>query len=161
MYSEVESLKNITKRVKAVPERNDRRLSQVELKVNDLERYHRRWNLRLHGVPEQKQEDITTKVLDICCVVTGETSTCLKGCVDVTHRLGRYQDNQGKPRSIIIWFPNRSARELVWRKAKSNTFLKDNHLRFTEDLSADNRKTLAYYRQSKERRKKLTLQGSG
>lgn len=103
----------------------------------DLERYHRGWNLRLHGVPEQKQED--TPLLDICCAVTGETCECFKGCFDVTHCLGCYQDNQRKPRPVIIQFATRSACDLVWRKAKSYTFLKDNHLRFTEDLTADDR----------------------
>ncbi|CAI5685939.1 unnamed protein product [Oreochromis niloticus] len=139
MFLEIESLKNVTKTVKATCEKNSSRMSQVELKVNEVERYHRRWNLRLSGVAEQKQEDITRKALDICCTVAGETRAGFKNSSDVVHRLGRYSEAQKKPRLVIIRFVTRSARDLIWRKAKNCSFLKENHMRFTEDLSSADR----------------------
>lgn len=59
--------------------------------------------------------------------------------IDVVHRLGRYSETQKKPRLVIIRFVTRSARDLIWRKAKNCSFLKENYMRFTEDLSSADR----------------------
>ncbi len=60
------------------------------MRINEAERYQRRWSLRLHRIPEDKQENIKTKVTDICCVVVGENQAKIKENIDITYRLGRF-----------------------------------------------------------------------
>ncbi|KAL0182106.1 hypothetical protein M9458_021481, partial [Cirrhinus mrigala] len=55
--------------------------------------------------------------------------------VDAVHRLGRRGDNI-KPRAIIMQFTSRVIRDALWKAAKKSQFLKDNNLRFAEDLTA-------------------------
>lgn len=136
VFTEVETLKADMRVVNRTCENNSQRLSEVEMRFNEAERYQRRWNLRLHGIPENKQENIKAKVADICCAVVGENQAKIKEDIDIAHRLGRFNDNQKKPRTTIIRFTNRSSRDLVWRLAKNSSFLKENKLRFTEDLTS-------------------------
>ena len=45
----------------------DQKVSELELRVNDADRYSRRMNLRLYGVPEDnKDNNIKKTVQDIC-----------------------------------------------------------------------------------------------
>ena len=135
VFAEVETLKADMKVVNVACENNIQKLSEVEMRLNEAERYQRRWNLRLHGIPENKQENIKAKVSDICCAVVGENQSMIKEGIDIAHRLGRFNDKQKKPRTTIIRFTNRSSRDLVWRMAKNSSFLTENKLRFTEDLT--------------------------
>ncbi|CAL8258038.1 unnamed protein product [Arctogadus glacialis] len=89
-FAEVDSLKTNMKVVKTTTEKNEQKLSELELKLNDAERYQRRWNLRLHGGPEEKQEDIKAKVINICCSMVPDAK--IREDIDIVHRLGRYQD---------------------------------------------------------------------
>lgn len=93
VFTEVANLKTDVKSVKSTCENNVQRLSAVELKINKAERYQRRWNLRLHGIPEDRQENIKAKVADICCEVVGETQAKIKEDIDIAHCLGRYNDH--------------------------------------------------------------------
>lgn len=135
VFTEVETLKADMKVVNRTCENNNQKLSEVEMRINEAEWYQRRWNLRLHGIPENKQENIKARVADICCAVAGENQAKIKEDIDIAHRLGRFNDKQKMPRTTIIRFTNRSSRDLVWRMAKNSSFLKENRLRFTEDLT--------------------------
>ncbi len=59
--------------------------------------------------------------------------------MDVAHRLGRIKPGSSTPRGIIFQFTSRFFRDAVWRAAKDADFLKNNHLRITEDLSPADR----------------------
>lgn len=62
--------------------------------------------------------------------------------IDFVHRLGRANmSGQVRPRSIIIQFTKRTARDMLWRAARGNEYLNGNKLRFAEDLSAADRST--------------------
>lgn len=63
--------------------------------------------------------------------------------IDTVHRIGKMKDNDNRPRGIILQFSSRTYRDAVWKAAKNNTFLKERHLRFTEDLCPADRKTRA------------------
>lgn len=46
-----------------------------------------------------------------------------------------------KPRPVIIRFTSRTARDLTWKGAKGNDFLKKNKMYFKEDLTIKDRAT--------------------
>ncbi|KAI2644662.1 Manganese-binding lipoprotein MntA [Labeo rohita] len=68
--------------------------------------------------------------------------------IDSVHRLGKKQNQIGSksvPHAVIVQFTSLIVRDAVWKAAKSSVNLKDNRLRFMEDLTPLDR----------ERRKKL------
>ncbi|CAL8239734.1 unnamed protein product [Gadus morhua 'NCC'] len=73
----------------------------------------------LHGVPEEKQEDIKAKVITICCSMVPDAHAKIREDIDIIHQLGRYQENMRRSRMTNIRFTNRSTRDLLWKKAKT------------------------------------------
>ncbi len=115
---------------------NNTKISELEQKLNETERYQRRWNLRLYGIPEQSDENIKLKVSNICAAVVSDSSVAIQDDIDIAHHLGKL-DN--RPRPVIIHFVRRSTRDLVWRQAKHSNYLRNHKLRFTEDLTQADR----------------------
>nr|XP_024001452.1 uncharacterized protein LOC112079873 [Salvelinus alpinus] len=104
IFGEVKTLKSDMKNVEVICQENEKKVAELELKVNEVERYQCRWNLRLHGIPEQAGEDIKCKVVNICGTVIPESKAKLQENVDIVHRLGRLNDQDKRPRSTIIRF---------------------------------------------------------
>ncbi|KAK7878416.1 hypothetical protein WMY93_034339 [Mugilogobius chulae] len=112
-----EEIKDVKGRVKTLEMRVTKevdRLDTNQQRIADLERYSRRWNLRLLGVKETEKED-------------------------ALHRVGAKLPNANKSRTIIIQFISRVTRDGLWKAAKTSSFLKENHLKFAEDLSKEDR----------------------
>ncbi|KAL0161056.1 hypothetical protein M9458_044781, partial [Cirrhinus mrigala] len=70
--NEVKDLKDEMKVVKEITTSHEQKVAELERKVNEAERYWRRWNLRLHGVPEKTDEDLKHLVIEICGSVAPE-----------------------------------------------------------------------------------------
>ena len=104
IYGEVETFKSDIKNVE-----NEKKEIELEQKVNEAERYQRRWNLRLHGIPEQVGEDIKCRVVDICGAVITDSKTSFT--VDIVHCLGRLKDQDKRPMTNIIRFTKRSTQD--------------------------------------------------
>lgn len=115
---------------------HDKKILDLEAKVNEMERYRRRWNLRLYGLDEHEGEDIKQKVVDICAAVLPDEKGKFATEIDVVHRVGRKLDLMQKPRAVILLFRSRHVRDLLWKSAKKSSFLKEKKLRFAEDLTA-------------------------
>ncbi|KAM3599083.1 uncharacterized protein V6R79_018580 [Siganus canaliculatus] len=90
--------KDVTTIQKASSE-HEKKISELEEKLNEAERYQRRWNLRLYGLPEQGGEDIKRRVTEICSAIAPEVRDPLLH-VDISHRIGRQME--GKTRLVII-----------------------------------------------------------
>lgn len=135
VFEEVNALKTDMKSCKSTTNLNSTKIHELEQRLNDAERYQRRWNLRLYGIPEHPEEDITHKVIGICLSVAPDSSVSFKNDIDVVHRLGKLKEQDGRPRPVIIRFVRRSTRDLIWRLAKTSEYLRNHKLRFTEDLS--------------------------
>ncbi|XP_061682733.1 uncharacterized protein si:ch211-196c10.15 [Syngnathoides biaculeatus] len=125
--------------VQAASVKYEQQIADLQRKVNEAERYTRRWNLRLHGIPEDNPEDIKAKVINICFSMLPGSQQKITDNIDMTHRLGKYQSSQNQLRTTIIRFTNRSTRDLLWRVAKKSEYLKNHKLRFTEDLTAEDK----------------------
>ncbi|KAL1252322.1 hypothetical protein QQF64_020118 [Cirrhinus molitorella] len=116
-----------TKKVEIVSTEQEKRLAH-------LEAYTRRWNLRIHGIPEKERENVHQEVIDVCQRLLPQFKDKFPDVVDVAHRLGR-PNPQNKGRGIIFQFTSRFYRDAVWRAAKDAEFLFVNRLKKTEDLS--------------------------
>ena len=61
-------------------------------RVNEIDAYKRRWNLKIAGVPERENENVKMTVIDLLASVSPGIKDCLQNSVDVTHRLGPKMD---------------------------------------------------------------------
>jgi len=116
-------------------ENRDLRAENLCLKenVDEMQRYSRRWNLKLQGVPEREGEDARSVTIDILRKMIPSIQNKLDDVIDVVHRLGQRRSD-GAPRNIIMRFTMRTYRDMVWRAAKDSRFLKENKLRIKEAL---------------------------
>lgn len=108
-------------------------------RVTDLERYGRRWNLRLNGLPETTTENVREEVIHVCQEVLPQEATKLPDSIDVAHWLGTKRANETRPRAIIIRFTARRFRDAVWKAAKNSEFLWNQGMHFKEDLTKEDR----------------------
>lgn len=119
--------------------REEGRVDICQQRISDLEKYSRRWNLRLYGVEESEKEDVWQKAIGICQAVLPEQKNRLTDTIDTVHRLGAKRQNDTKSRGIIFQFSTRFCRDAIWKAAKKSSFLRDNSQRFAEDLTKEDR----------------------
>ncbi|XP_016110462.1 uncharacterized protein [Sinocyclocheilus grahami] len=144
VHSEIFDIRKENENLKNKNEEIVKRVSDLEDKLNDQDRYCRRWNLRLEGLTERTEDDVKSRVTEICkAVVVEEERNFVANNVDIAHRVGRPIDRAKgkKPRPVMIRFASRTARDLTWKGAKGNDFLKKNNMYFKEDLTIKDRAT--------------------
>lgn len=101
-------------------------------RVSEMETYSRRWNLKVYGVAENSGENVKEKVTELCRSILPDDK--LTPAIDVAHRIGKLTPASSRPRAIIIRFSQRSYRDALWKAAKNHPVIRDNKLRFVEDL---------------------------
>ncbi|XP_045771487.1 uncharacterized protein LOC123876708 [Maniola jurtina] len=87
---------------------------QVEFlgtEVDRLETRRRRKMLLVHGVSEEKSEDVTSRVCNVVGEHLGVTGLSVSS-IKSSHRLGRPSDK--KPRPIVVKFADATLRDKVW-----------------------------------------------
>lgn len=142
LFQELQDVKTKTTKMEASSSEHERKITNLEAKLNDMERHQRRVNLRLHGLPETEGENVKRLVTDICRAVyppgfpaEGELSPF----IDVCHRVGPRRETN-RPRPVIIRFATREARDNIWRSSRTaKELLSARRLRFTEDLTAQDK----------------------
>ena len=80
-------------------EEMEQRLSDLESKQDDIEQYTRKFNLEIHGFPENEDEDLADSVIKIG-ELTGVIVT--RKNIDIAYRMKRKSRNL--PRPIIVRF---------------------------------------------------------
>lgn len=133
LFQELKDVKAVISYIKTMGEDLQKRITELEDKLNDTERYQRRWNLRLYGLAEQEGEDVKSRVVEICRSVIPENEEACQQHIDVSHRVGRKSVEKIRP--VIIRFVARSTRDLIWKNARGSEYLKSRKLRFGEDLT--------------------------
>lgn len=130
---DVNEVKTKVSQVESSLLKESNRIGVLESRITELERYSRRWNLKLHGMPENIDEkNVRKEVIRICQKVLAEHSDRLPDVIDTVHRVGLKKVNS--TRGIIIQFSSRTLRAAVWEVAKNSPFLRESGLRFREDL---------------------------
>ena len=74
-------------------------MAKLAIKASANEQYSRRYNIRVSGLPEEKDKDCTDKVVKFC-QENLETSNVTFENVDKAHRVGKPKKD-GIPRAII------------------------------------------------------------
>ncbi|CAM4271655.1 unnamed protein product [Leuciscus chuanchicus] len=71
----------------------------LENRTSELERYKRRWNLRINGMKERPEEDPRREVIGLIAEIAPHLVQKLEDVVDTVHRIGKKEP--GKPRQMI------------------------------------------------------------
>ncbi|KAL0159924.1 hypothetical protein M9458_043649 [Cirrhinus mrigala] len=76
-------------------------------RTSELERYKRRWNLRINGIKEKPEEDPRKEVIGLFAEIAPHLVQKLNDIVDTVHRIGKKEP--GKPRQMIVQFAMRNS----------------------------------------------------
>lgn len=104
-------------------------------RVEEMDAYKRRWNLRVAGLEERAGENVKQLIVDLFSEISPDIADKLPMAVDVAHRLGPRSDKERSSRRIIVQFISRSHRDKIWRDARTSTVLKQKKIRILEDLT--------------------------
>ncbi|MEQ2297931.1 hypothetical protein AMECASPLE_039776 [Ameca splendens] len=100
--------KEITQ-LKAINTELTKKVEDIGRKTAESERYKRRWNLRIIGLKEEKEEDIRLIVVDIIKKIIPHWKEKMDMILDTVHRLG--PNNSNRPQQIIIQFTGQIFRD--------------------------------------------------
>ncbi|XP_053338268.1 uncharacterized protein si:ch211-196c10.15 [Clarias gariepinus] len=118
-----------------------KKLKDLTTRTSELERYKRRWNLRVIGMKEAADEAIREDVISLLAEIAPHLRHKLDDIVDTVHRVGPRQKD--KSRQVIIQFCMRKYRDEFWRSTKFSDICKTKGIKFTEDLSKGDREARA------------------
>lgn len=106
---------------------------ELKEKNEELERYQRRWNLRLNGLPETEGENTREAVAELISKMMPGWSQKMDIILGTVHRLGK--PTPGKTRQVILQFISRTHRDALWKQAKEDRVCAEMRVRFKEDLT--------------------------
>lgn len=115
----------------------DRRLLERETKIEETQRYSRRWNSKLVNLPEatnETTEDTRKQVFNILGHIAPDDGNRMGFLIDTVHRIGRPREGKSA-RPVIIQFTMRTFRQKIWKESLSVQVMKERKLRFAEDLT--------------------------
>lgn len=115
--------------------------AELKERVLELERYKRRWNLKIQGLREKNDEDTRKEVIDILAKIAPQWASSLSNTVDTVHRLGKKEG--GRPRQIIIQFTMRTHRDAFWKLTKDSQTCKELGIFFKQDFCKQDREARA------------------
>lgn len=125
--------KELEMEIKQLREKN----TELESRTAEMERYKRRWNLRLNGLKEEKEENTRQIIKDIVGNIAPHWKENMDFILDSVHRLGPNVANH--PRQIILQFTGRHFRDELWRITKQHPVCRELNIRFAEDLTKADR----------------------
>lgn len=114
---------------------------ELASRTSELERYKRRWNLRINGMKEKPEEDPRGEVIGLFAEIAPHLFQKLDDFVDTVHRIGKKEP--GKPRQMIVQFTMWKYRDEFWKSTKNSSVCRERGVRFTEDLTREDRLTRA------------------
>ncbi|ROI63299.1 hypothetical protein DPX16_0570 [Anabarilius grahami] len=90
MSEEVNCLKRKYGAVESKVSKMEQTIFEQGRRLAHLESYSRRWNLRIHGVPEKEKEEVNLQVIHLCQRLLPEEKDKLQIAIDIVHWLGRF-----------------------------------------------------------------------
>lgn len=109
--------------------KRDEKIEALEAKVDELEQYQRRQCLRIFGVEEQEAEDTDKLVMEVGKRIGVDVNVM---DIDRSHRIGRRDVGNDRPRPIIVKFVSYRKRSEVF---KNKRLLKKTGVTIREDLT--------------------------
>ena len=118
--------------------------------INNLEQYGRRNNLRIYGIQENNTEDAETTADVVVQTLNNkiENLNLAKQQIDISHRMGKQTNANGKHRQIIVKFVSRMTREKIMSRKKQ---LKGTNIFIGEDLTRLNNRVLTSIHKNKNK----------
>ena len=118
---------------------------ELKERCREIERYGRRWNLKLIGLPEKENEDTRDVVIGILTKVIPMSVEKLRDKVDTVHRLGKKDDPafNMRPRPIIVQFGMRTTRNEIWSWLREARVCKEMYVQLRQDWSKEDREARA------------------
>lgn len=97
-------------------------------RVVELERYKRRWNLKIQGLKEEERENIREVVINLLVKISPAWAPNIHHIVDSVHRLGRLEVN--RTRHVIVQFIQRAHRDELCKMTKDSAVCKELNICF-------------------------------
>ena len=108
----MKSLKKVNETATGMIKQQDRRIKQNERKLNDLQQYSRRWNLRVFKVPEKEKETAADCTAKVCAIFSDKAGIPITASdIEVAHRTGQRSSTRTRP--ILVRFFDRKKRDSV------------------------------------------------
>lgn len=120
----------------------EKKIEDLERKVDRQEQYSRRNCILIHGIPESPNEDTDTKVIDT--IKEHLDISITEEDIDRSHRLGKRSTNQQKSRPIIVKLVRYNTRRKIFYNKKK---LKGKKLSITESLT---KKRMEYLKKAQD-----------
>ncbi|XP_046666659.1 uncharacterized protein LOC124358402 [Homalodisca vitripennis] len=141
--------------------------SSLEMRIDDLEYYSRVNSVEIHGIPQQKNEDVVAVVKEVGNALDVEI---MDSMIDACHCMGKRPGPNSPQPGIVVKFVRRIDEEKLLRKrtVKNNFFTRhmnlsmDQHIYINKALSQTRRRLLGAEQQVKKGKsvKYLWVRGS-
>lgn len=135
VHKKMKDMEEEIKQLRQGIEKEKAKTSMLENKIDEIEQYGRRQNLRIFGIDEKKNENTEELVLNIFNNKMG--INIQPHMIQRSHRVGKPAPN--KNRAIIIKFQSYKDRNLVYRNKKN---LKGSIISIKEDLTPQRQRLL-------------------
>lgn len=126
----IEENNKVISDLKATLETRDKKIEALENKIDDLEQYQRRQCLRIFGVAEEATEDTDKIIMEVAQRIGVDVQP---QDIDRSHRVGRRDISNNRPRPIIAKFVSYRKRSEMFSNKKR---LKGSGVTLREDLTA-------------------------
>ena len=125
-----ENEKNIIQELNGTVSKMDKRIEELENKIDRQEQYSRRNCILIHGITENKEENTDQQAIRFI----NENLDIKIDEIDIdrSHRIGRYDKTKKKARPIIVKFARYNVRGRVFREKRK---LKGTGKTITESLT--------------------------
>ncbi|XP_046679343.1 uncharacterized protein LOC124366786 [Homalodisca vitripennis] len=131
------------------------KVSSLEMRIDDLEQYSRVNSVEIHGILQQKNEDVVAVVKEVGKALDLEITDSM---IDNCHRLGRRPGPNSPQPGIVVKFVRRLDKEELLRKCRVKSNFSTRHMNLSMDqpiyineaLSQARRRLLAAARQVKK-----------
>ncbi|MEQ2305460.1 hypothetical protein AMECASPLE_038088 [Ameca splendens] len=105
-------------------------------KLQEAERYKRRWNLRLSGLKQQEGENLRKRAEHLLSRILPQWANQAEDVINTIHQVGK---KDGWSHQVILQFTRRRHREIVWKITKDSAVCREQGLRFAQDFINENR----------------------
>ncbi|XP_046686134.1 uncharacterized protein LOC124371822, partial [Homalodisca vitripennis] len=106
------------------------KISSLEARIEEQEQYSRRNTVEIHGIPQEKNEDVVSVVKEVGKALDFNISNTM---IDACHRLGKRSEPNSPPPGIVLKFVSRLDKEELLRKRRVKSNFSTRHMNLEMD----------------------------
>ncbi|XP_046686224.1 uncharacterized protein LOC124371900 [Homalodisca vitripennis] len=107
-----------------------KKVAALENRVEEMEQYSRSNCVEIHGIPEEKTENVVSVVKEVGKALDMPITDSM---IDACHRLGRRSGPNNQPAAIIVKFVRRLDKEELMKKRTVKKNFSTRHINMTTD----------------------------